>query len=52
MCRQQECTQAELQGARADNVELYAKLRYLRSGTGAAAAENSVAVAAGGAESK
>jgi hypothetical protein len=43
--------QAELQSLRADNVELYAKLRYLRSGTGSASVDAS-AVTAGGAESR
>jgi hypothetical protein len=47
--RQHEATQAELQSVRADNVELYAKLRYMRSG----ASDSSVSVTAGGgAESK
>jgi hypothetical protein len=50
-CRQQDLTQAELQSVRADNMELYAKLRYLRTSTSSAAAD-SVAVAAGGAENR
>jgi hypothetical protein len=43
---------AELQSVRADNVELFAKLRYFRSGTGSAVADANSIGTAGGAESR
>jgi hypothetical protein len=49
--RNVEVVNAELQSVRADNVELYAKLRYFRSGTGSAA-DARPGVTEGGAESR